>query len=250
MNASDIWQPVHDELARWHDQGLTVELWLRDDDAFRPSPQLDRLIALTAEFGIPVALAIVPKQAKPPLAERLVPETHVHPVVHGWSHANHAWFWQKKQELGLHRPRPVVLNDLAAALAWLRELHGERLVPMLVPPWNRIDPDLVDDLPALGFRALSTFGKDLQSTLGLPVINTHVDLINWRAGSVCHDHAWLVARLVKELTAARVEGGRPVGILSHHLVSEDKAFGFLRDLFTAATPTRVSWRAPSELFKS
>jgi hypothetical protein len=241
---------VHDEFARWHDAGLTAHLWLRDDDATRPSPRLDRLIALTAEFGIPVALAIIPAQALPDLAERLSRETHIHPVVHGWSHANHAPSWQKKQELGLHRPRAAVLNDLAAGFTRLSELHGERLVPMLVPPWNRIDPDLLDDLPALGYRALSAFGDKFHSRPSLAVVNTHVDIIDSHANNACRDHAWLAASLAKELAAARASGGRPVGILSHHSVSDEEAFRFLRDLFTAATPARVSWRAASELFKN
>jgi hypothetical protein len=250
MTASDIWQPLHDELARWHNVDLKAELWLRDDDAFMPSPRLDRLIALTAEFTIPVALAIIPAMATTGLAKRLALETHIHPVVHGWSHANHAPFWQKKQELGPHRPRTAILNDLAAGLTLLSDLHGERLVPMLVPPWNRIDPGLLDDLPALGFSALSTFGNKLFSRPGLPVVNTHVDIVDSHANNACRDHAFLVAILAEELAAARAAGGRPVGILSHHNVSDDEAFRFLRDLFTAAPPTRVSWSAPSELLKN
>jgi hypothetical protein len=246
----DIWQPVRDELGRWRDMGLTAELWLRDDDAFKPSPPLDRLIALTGEFEIPVALAIIPKDATPALAERIAQERHIHPVVHGWSHANHAPFRQKKQEFGLHRPRAAVLSDLAAGLTRLSELHGERLFPMLVPPWNRIDPDLVDELPALGFRALSVFGNKLRSRPGLAVVNMHVDIIDWHRGKACHDHAWLVASLAKELAAARADGGRPVGILSHHMVNDEAAYRFLGDLFTALPPTRVTWRAPSELIKN
>jgi hypothetical protein len=238
---------VHDELARWRDAGLTAELWLRDDDAFEPSARLDRLIALAAEFRIPVALAIIPADATRGLADRIASETHIHPVVHGWSHANHAPLGQKKQELGLHRPRAAVSSDLAAAFARLSDLHGERLVPMLVPPWNRIDPSLLDDLPSLGFRALSVFGHKLQSRPGLPVVNTHVDIIDWHSGKACHDHTRLVAGLARELATARASGGWPVGVLSHHRVSDDEAFRFLRDLFTAAPHERVNWRAPDEL---
>lgn len=248
MTHSDIWQPFYDELARWRDLGRTPELWLRDDDAFKPSPRLDRLISLTAEFAIPVALAIIPANARPGLAERIAHESHIHPTVHGWSHANHAPFWQKKQELGLHRPRTAVLNELTQGLTRLSELFGDRLVPMLVPPWNRIDSALIDDLPALGFRALSVFGNKLQSRPGLTVVNMHVDIIDWHRGKACHDHAWLVASLAKELAAARAADGYAVGILSHHMVSDDEAFRFLRDLFTATPPDRVSWRAPRELF--
>jgi hypothetical protein len=250
MTGSAIWQALDDELARWRDLGLTAELWLRDDDAFKPSLRLDRLIALTKEFAIPVALAIIPAQARPALAQRLACETHIHPIVHGWSHANHAPLWEKRQELGPHRPRAAVLSDLTAGITRLSELHGERLVPILVPPWNRIDPRLLDDLPALGYSALSVFGDKLHSRPGLAVVNTHVDIIDSHAGNACRDHAWLVATLARELAAARAAGGRPVGILSHHLVSDDEAFRFLRDLFTAAPRERVSWRAPGDLLKN
>jgi hypothetical protein len=247
MTDAQLWRPLHEELSRWREVDLAVELWLRDDDAIEPTPALDRLIALTAQFDIPVALAVIPASSGSALADRLEAAKHVHPVIHGWSHANHAPFGEKKQELGPHRPQAEILHDLAAGLARLSELYGERLVPMLVPPWNRIDAVLLDDLPSLGFDALSAFGHKLQSRPGLAIVNTHLDIIDSHAGNVCRDHAWLIAALARELAEARMAGGRPVGILSHHLVSDDLAFRFLRGLFAAATSERVRWRSPAEL---
>jgi hypothetical protein len=246
---TDLWQPLHVELARWRDQGLVPDLWLRDDDAVEPTPRLDRLIALTEEFHIPVALAIIPARTGPDLAKRLAGAKHIHPVLHGWSHANHAPASEKKQELGRHRPRQVILDELVRGRERSSGLYGERLVPMLVPPWNRIDPDLIDELPAHGFSGLSAFGRKLASRPGLVVVNTHIDIIDSRAGNACRDHAWLVAELARELTDARALGSRPIGILSHHLVSDDEAFRFLRDLFTAAPPGITNWRAPRELLE-
>jgi hypothetical protein len=199
------------------------------------------------DFGIPVALAVIPARTGPALAEHLAPARHIHPLVHGWSHANHAPASEKKQELGPHRLRSAVLDDLANGLDRLSKLYGHRLTPMLVPPWNRIDPELLGDLPGLGFTGLSAFGHKLRSRPGLVVANTHVDIVDSHAGNACRDHAWLVAALVKELTAARAEGGRPVGVLSHHLVSDEMAFRFLQDLFKAAPPGAVSWLTPQEL---
>lgn len=247
---TDIWQPLRVELARWRDLGLVPDLWLRDDDAVEPTPRLDRLIALTQEFDIPVALAIIPAQTGPDLAKRLAGAQHIHPVQHGWSHANHAPASEKKQELGPHRPRPVIMDELARGLERLSGLYGERLVPMLVPPWNRIDPNLIDELPAHGLRGLSAFGHKLVSRPGLSVVNTHIDIIDSRAGNACRDHAWLAAELVRELVDARASGSRPIGILSHHLVSDDEAFRFLRDLFTAAPPGKANWRTPRELLEA
>lgn len=248
MTTGKLWRPLQDELAHWRNAGLTADLWLRDDDAVEPSLALDRLTGLTQEFDVPVALAIIPSRTGPALAQRLDGEKHIHPVIHGWSHANHAPSSEKKQELGHHRARAVVLRDLSAGLARLSALYGERLVAMLVPPWNRIDPALLDDLPVLGFAGLSAFGHMLASRPGLAIANTHIDIVDSRAGNACRDHDVLVASLAKELTEARIAGGRPVGILSHHLVSDEQAFRFLRDLFTeAAQSGAVRWRTPGEI---
>jgi hypothetical protein len=247
MKPADLWQPVRDELARWHPAGLTPELWLRDDDAINPSSRLDRLIVLTEEFHIPLALAIVPKLTGTALARHLEGLPHVHPVIHGWAHANHAPWPAKKEELGAHRPRKSVLRDIVKGRERLAELHGERLVPLLVPPWNRIDPSLLDHLPGLGFRGLSTFGHKLASRAGLVVINAHIDFIDWHGTMACFDHARLVAELAQELAQARGQGGRPIGILSHHLDNDEMGYRFLRDLFTVAPPELVRWRTPGEL---
>ena len=243
-----LWQPVLAELAEWRKTGLSAQLWLRDDDAIEPTPRLDRLIALTEEFRVPVGLAIIPSRTGPNLVRRLDKAVHVHPLVHGWSHENHAPPAEKKQELGAHRPRGDVLKDLAAGLARLLDLYGARLTPMLVPPWNRIDEALLNDLPGLGFIGLSAFGHRLASRPNLAVANTHIDIVDSRAGNVSRDHDVLAAALAQELAQARrAPGATPVGILSHHLVSDEAAFGFLRDLFAVTAQSQaVSWRTPRE----
>lgn len=247
-----LWQPLQDELAQWRDAGRSAALWLRDDDAIAPTPALDRLADLARGHDVPVALAIIPARTGPDLASRLAAETIIHPVIHGWSHANHAPAPEKKQELGPHRPRATLLGELANGLARLRALYGDRLTPMLVPPWNRIDPSLLDDLPETGFTGLSAFGHKLASRPGLAVINTHIDIVDSRAGNRCRDHGMLIAGLVQELQEARAVGGsRPVGVLSHHLVSDDDAFRFLADLFAlAAQSGTVNWKSPADLLQS
>jgi hypothetical protein len=243
-----LWQPVLAELAEWRAAGLTAQLWLRDDDAIEPTPKLDRLIALTADYDVPVGLAIIPSRTDSTLARRLDRAGHIHPLIHGWSHDNHAPAAEKKQELGQHRPRDDVLRDLSAALARLTELYSTRLTTMLVPPWNRIDETLLMDLPRLGFTGLSAFGHKLVSQAGLVVANAHIDIVDSRAGNACRDHGVLTASLAQELAMARKAGGRPVGILSHHLVSDDDAFRFLRDLFSAAAQSQaVRWHTPREI---
>lgn len=244
----ELWRPLKDELAAWRAAGRTAALWLRDDDAVAPTPALDRLIALTREHDVPVALAIIPAATGPDLTRRLARETHIHPVIHGWAHANHAPAPEKKQELGHHRPRREVLDDLARGLARLGDFYRDRLTSLLVPPWNRIDPALLDDLPTLGFTGLSAFGHKLTSTPRLAVVNTHIDIVDSRAGNRCRDHGMLAAALARELNETRLARDEPIGVLSHHLVSDDDAFRFLRDLFAVTAQSgAVRWLTPAEL---
>jgi len=251
MTNEDLCGPLRDELQEWRADGRTASLWLRDDDAVAPTPALDRLIGLARDHAVPVALAIIPVSTGPDLAHRLAQETLIHPVVHGWSHANHAPPSEKKQELGDHRPRQAVKDDLTRGLARLSEFYRDRLTSLLVPPWNRIDPALLDDLPMLGYTGLSAFGHKLASTEHLTVVNTHIDIVDSRAGNRCRDHGVLIADLARELAEARAAGGAaPVGVLSHHLVSDDDAFRFLSDLFdVTARIGAVRWRTPAELLE-
>ena len=57
---SAAWRALADEIALWRDAGSMVEFWWRDDDAARPAPALARLLALSANTSIPLALAVVP----------------------------------------------------------------------------------------------------------------------------------------------------------------------------------------------
>jgi peptidoglycan/xylan/chitin deacetylase (PgdA/CDA1 family) len=198
-----------------------VEFWLRDDDATVPSSALDRLLGM----GVPVTLAVIPAPVGEPLAARLVSEPQVTVAVHGWAHVNHAAAGEKKQELGGHRPLAVVTGELQRGFERLAGLLPEQFCPVLVPPWNRIAPEVIAALPDLGFHALSVFGPEKAAPL--PVVNTHIDLIDWRGTRGGRDDAALMADLARV-----VDRGGPVGVLTHHLVHDAQAWGFLERLFT------------------
>ncbi len=220
--------PFRNLAGRLDDLALTgrkARFWLRDDDAVEPTEALDRLLTLTAAARIPVTLAVVPEPTGPALAQRLDAAPHARVAVHGWSHTNHARPGAKKCELGADRPLTEVLGELSDGLARLHHLHGPRLLPLLVPPWNRIARHVVDALPGLGFAALSIFGPPTSGPL--PHLNTHVDLIDWhgtRGGRTAQ-------ALTDELVAA-IDAGVPViGLLTHHLVHDAAAWDFLRRFF-------------------
>ena len=72
---------------------------------------------------------------------------------------------------------------------------------MLVPPWNRIAPQVVAGLPALGFKALSVFGPE--AAADLPLFNTHVDVIDWRGTRAGRPDAVLMDEIAQAMTAQR-----------------------------------------------
>lgn len=235
MSADAAWSHFHEILAQ---RASPLHLWLRDDDATVPSPALDTLLGLTAAFAVPVTLAVIPGLTR----NDLTMPAHASPVIHGWKHVNHAPPPEKKQELGPHRKLEDVAGDLTTALARMTALYGGRLVRILVPPWNRIRPDILPYLPALGFEALSAYGA-APPRPPLPVVNTQVDLIDWRGTRSCRDQASLIGELL-----AQAETSGPVGILAHHLVHDAAAWTFLEKLFSLTRQFQnVRWMSARDL---
>ena len=242
----DLWQPVAAALEEHSRLGVSPQFWLRDDDASCPAGALDRLIELTARFRIPVALAIIPASTGEDLAARLGPHSHAVPIVHGWAHKNHAGIGEKKQEFGTHRSLAEMQNELKRGLETMNKLYPDRLVPMFVPPWNRIAPELIGCLDDAGYSALSRFGPpDVPIADGIANINTHVDIMDWRGGKTCKDHEVLTRLLAEALTQSLAGGRYPIGILTHHLVHDEAAWNFLENLFSFAQSQR--WLSAEEL---
>ncbi|MEH7834368.1 polysaccharide deacetylase family protein [Rhizobium laguerreae] len=250
MTDGIAWDPLHRELDRWQAAGRVARLWLRDDDVVEPTPDLETLLALTGECGVPLALAVIPGLTGEALAARLAEEAGVAVAVHGWCHTNHAGAERKKQELGGERPADVVLGELGEGFRLLERLHPARFLPVLVPPWNRIDATLIPALPGLGFAALSVYGRAKQDR-PMPLLNTHVDIIDWHGTRGGRRAAELVTELVAELDDRFAGSDEPIGVLTHHLVHDAAAWDFLSALFaTTARHPAVRWSRASTLLKA
>jgi peptidoglycan/xylan/chitin deacetylase (PgdA/CDA1 family) len=232
MTTDDVWAPLLIELDRWHSAGKVAHLWLRDDDAIAPTPALEQLLDLSARHHVPMTLAVIPSGTGQPLADRLAQAPLISVTVHGWSHTNHSGANEKKQELGTQRPAEIVLGELAEGFRRLRALYPDRFVPVLVPPWNRIAAPLIPALAGLGFQALSVFGAEKSSAM--PMINTHVDLIEWHGNRGGRDHSALVTEIVKRL-GEMFDNGRMMGLLTHHLVHDQAAWDFLEAVLARTT---------------
>jgi hypothetical protein len=225
------WAVLEAELDIWQAAGRTATFWWRDDDAVTTTPALDRLLALAGD--VPIALAVIPGQAQAGLGARLAHAPAVAVLQHGWSHTNHAPAGARKSELGADRPLNQRLHELALGRERQHSLFGPRALGVLVPPWNRIGPDLVPRLPEVGIAGLSLAGarQAAAPAAGLRAVNVHADLVNWHGGRgfVGETAALgLVLRHLRSRFLASVDAQEPTGILTHHLVQDAPADQFLR----------------------
>ena len=218
----DAWAPVGAALEHAAAGGRKVEVWLRDDDAVTVTDALERLTRLARDAELPVLLAVIPGAADRHLGHYVAAEPLLTPTQHGFMHANHAAASERACELGGQRTPALVRDDLARGRERMRDIFSDGCTDILVPPWNRIAPDLLPHLPGLGFGALSTFADLNAGTAGLDVVNCNLDIIDWRHGRVGHREDKLVGRL-----ATLIDSGAPVGLLTHHLAHDETAWQFL-----------------------
>lgn len=249
MNA---WQRLSEEVARWRDAGRTVDFWWRDDDARVWTGELDRLLALSASCGMPLALAVIPEGAEAQWLSVLPRSVDV--IQHGADHVNRAAEGGKKTEFPVSEGVEAVGRRLARARISLDAMAGPRFVPALAPPWNRLAPELAPAVAAAGLRGLSQF-KPRRSAWPLPgvrQVNTHVDLVAWRAGRGFVGEESALDAALAHLVARRTgqcDADEATGWLTHHARHGAETWAFLERLFefTHRLPG-LRWRAAADLF--
>jgi hypothetical protein len=124
----------------------------------------------------------------------------------------------------------TVAAEIAEASMRLRDLLGPEIVPIFVPPWNRIDRSHAARLPALGFAGLSCFrGHQLEKAGGPALLDTDLDVMDWHGGRVGRRHEELIAELTGFLAQRRVSGvgDTTLGVLLHHRDHDETVWSFL-----------------------
>lgn len=247
------WSTLIRELDLWGESGKSADFWWRDDDAHQPTLALDRLAETTK--GAPIGLAVVPAKLADDLFQAIDRYGNIAVLQHGYSHQNHASATDAKIELGPQRPLAHTLGDLATGWARLEAVFGPRALPVLVPPWNRLAPGLVPLLPEIGYRGLSTYGARSrpEPIPNLAQVNTHVDIIDWRASRGFLGDDAVLQRMVDFLArrrAGQIDADEPTGLLTHHLVHDGACWAFL-ERFVALIEAHgaARWRRPADLFR-
>jgi hypothetical protein len=230
------WSALDEALKRARGAGRSQTFWWRDDDAAADTPALQRLLDLSRRIGASLSLAVIPSRIEPSLVGRLQAEEQIRAFVHGFAHTNHAPPGEKKAEFGPHRPTSLMVAEAAAALRAARAALGSKLLPVFVPPWNRIAPGLLPALPEAGYRGVSAFGDRAarEAAPSLVQVNTHIDPIDWRGSRSLIAPTRIIAALadaVDRRMASRADPDEPIGFLTHHLVQDEAVWSFCEALF-------------------
>jgi hypothetical protein len=251
------WSDLIDEFDRWTEAGQVAALWWRDDDAANPSDRLDRLLSISG--NIPITLAVVPAAADARLAGWLAEPSRSRQTArlfvlqHGWRHQNHK-IDGKKSEFPPERSHAAVASDLAAGRTRLVTLFDARALPVLAPPWNRFDCRFLSLLVDCGLRGISSVGprRSVRPAPGVIAANVHVDLVAWTGDRGFIGEEAALRGLIGHLRARRstgVDAEEPTGILTHHLVQDEATDTFLRKLAAITQVHRaVRWLDATEVF--
>ncbi|TVR99567.1 MAG: hypothetical protein EA406_03045 [Rhodospirillales bacterium] len=246
------WDDLHRELDAWSAAGRQATLWWRDDDATRDCPALAHLLHISARHGVPVALAVIPRGADSTLAPLLAGCPQAAALQHGYAHANHAPEGVRQEEYGPHRRREVMLAELAEG--WLRIADLPQALPVLVAPWNRMDPELLPQLPEAGLHGVSTLGprEGAEPAPGVRRTNVHVDIMDWHGTGGFVGDGGALGQVLQHLRARREEAAdadEPTGLMTHHGFHDEGCWRFI-DAFLGATRRHpaVRWLDAREAF--
>ena len=242
------WHDLEAELELWRKTGRIATFWWRDDDAVTDTPALRRLLALRESLDVPLALAVIPERADDALATRVREGVAI--LQHGWAHRSHAPDGRPKAELGNDRALEAIATELKQGWATLERLFGDRLLRVMVPPWNRIAPEVKDALPSWGYVGLSSFKPRQKGSL--MEANSHVDIVDWSGtrGFVGEGPALddTIAHLALRRSGA-ADTDEPTGLLTHHLAHDDACWRFIDELVqrTRSHPA-ARWVSARDIF--
>lgn len=247
------WADLDEELRLWHAAGEVPTFWWRDDDTEAPTADLDRLIGLAERFSIPLHLAVVPHAIDPGLAPRLRMSPLVFTLQHGFAHKNHEPKGTRASEVG--EVRDIALQESDLKTGWQRMVSADlpNLLPVFVPPWNRIAEKTLRMLPRLGYGAVSIFDRRSSPPVGLPHYNGHIDPIRWKEGATFAGTEKTLAQCVQHLRQRRLgeaDRDEPTGFVTHHLQTDEPTWAFSAAVLERLTAKgATNWIALPQVLK-
>jgi len=252
---NDPWSDLDSEFDAWRSKGRVADLWWRDDDAIASGAKLDKLVDITSASGL--LLAAIPARVENSLVSSLNSVSHVLVAQHGYAHVNHAQrgLGLGAWELGLHRGLDSVMAYLDEGRERIKNFFGERFIPVIVPPWNRIAHELMQPLAERGYAGVSAFGARSAkfAAPGLITVNSHCDPIRWKTGACFAGERKTITQLVQHLRGRRtgsLDAGEPTGFLTHHIDLDADGWSFCSRLALAVEQhSGARWVSPTDVFE-
>lgn len=248
------WSELDEELRHWRAAGEVPTFWWRDDDARAPTPALERLIALAERFGTPLHLAIIPEAIDPALAGRMAASPLTYALQHGFAHRNHEPTGSRASEVGEARDLALQEADLREGWRRMQAAGLPQLLPVFVPPWNRIAGKTLPLLAELGYAAVSIFDRGPVPAPHLPQINGHIDPIRWKGGAQFAGVERTLEQCVRHLAERRegvAERDEPTGFVTHHLQTDEETWDFSEELMARLTRDgAIEWVALSTVLEA
>ncbi len=249
------WQKLELELDIWADNNETATFWWRDDDAISASHQLTRLVELSGLLDIPVSVSVIPAELEDSLADYLFDIDNVVVLQHGYAHESFALSGKKNIEMGGGRPTEEIMADLDRGSNLLEDGFGNKFIPVLVPPWNRIEDRIFVELHKTGFRGVSSMWarRSVYPAPGILQVNTHLDPVYWRYDRGFIGEVEAIDCIYWHLYYRRKghhDGHEPTGILTHHLAQNEQVWQFCHFLFSRLNEhPAVSWLNARQIWK-
>jgi hypothetical protein len=244
-------RPLHAAIEEWKNAWGTAPFFLRDDDAARVTPRLQRLLGICRETKVQVMLSVIPGRLQPDLIEAMMDCEHAVPVQHGYQHESHSTVEGVKSEFPDEEALELQLDRTKKGFDGMAAAFGDRFMPILVPPWNNISQQLAANLADTGIAGLSCSGRRGSAVAyKIKVFNSWVSLNNFAMLEAPFDPSIIVDKYVRAIrnrmgrTQDRLE---PIGLTTHHLVTSEAQFRFLQGLIETVQDAGGQWLSPQEL---
>jgi len=119
-----------------------------------------------------------------------------------------------------------LIEGMSSGFETLTTRFAQQFIPVMVPPWNRIDEEVIACLAEIGFMGLSCFSARERPEVAENVwlVNTHIDIVNWKNNKTFVGAEQAIHQLIAHLSAKRLgtaDRAEPTGLMTHHLVHDD-----------------------------
>ncbi len=244
----NVWDTLEHTLAKFAEP---VQFWWRDDDAVEESTALNHLIDLQQRYNIALHLAVIPHHLKSTLLDSLSPHDDIWVLQHGFSHQSYAAPQQRKIELGGECDPEQLRKQLAQGKHILEHAFPKQFLPIMVPPWNRVDDWVHPLLQSIGYSAWSGLASLSPSLNTKNIVDqldnypVHIDIMNWKTRQFAGVEI-VVNNIIQHLEKQRLSTtseNKAIGLMTHHLVHDTSCQQFLDQFFAfSQTHSMIEWQ--------